>query len=42
MVERFIGTLKGQCAHRNRFKSNQHAMRVIGERSAFDNNRQPH
>ncbi|EBA09531.1 hypothetical protein SSE37_24854 [Sagittula stellata E-37] len=42
MVERFIGTLKGQCAHRNRFESNQHAMHVIGDRIAFHDNRQLH
>ncbi len=42
MVERFIRTLKEQWMHRYRFETIQHAMRVIGDRIAFYNNRRPH
>ena len=42
MVERVIRTLKEQCAHRHRFESQQHAMRVIGDWIAFYNHRRPH
>lgn len=42
MVERLIRTLKEQCAHRHRFESLQHAMRVIGDWIGFYNNRRPH
>lgn len=42
MVERFIRTLKGQCVHRHRFETIQHAMHVIGDWFAFYNNRRPH
>lgn len=34
-VERVIQTPKEQCAHRHRFESQQHAMRVIGDWIAF-------
>lgn len=42
MVERVIRTLKKQCAHRNRFESQQHAIRVIGDWIQFYNHRRPH
>lgn len=42
MVERVIRTLKGQCAHRHRFETLQHASRVIGDWSDFYNHRCPH
>lgn len=42
MVERVIRTLKEQCAHRHRFETQQHAMRVIGDWIAFYNHRRPH
>jgi putative transposase len=42
MVERVIRTLKEQCAHRHRFESQPHAMRVIGDWIAFYNHRRPH
>ena len=42
MVERVIRTLKEQCAHRHRFESQQHAMRVIGDWIQFYNHRRPH
>ena len=42
MVERVIRTLKEQCLHRNRFESQQNAMRVIGDWISFYNNRRPH
>ena len=42
MIERFIRTLKEQCAHRHRFESQQHAMRVIGDWITFYNHRRPH
>lgn len=34
----FICTLKKLCAHRHRFDSQQHAMRVIGDCISFYNN----
>ncbi len=37
-----IRTLKVQCVHRHHFESQQHAMRVIGDRIRFFNSRQPH
>ena len=42
MVERVIRTLKEQCAHRHRFETQQHAMRVIGDWISFYNHRRPH
>lgn len=42
MVERVIRTLKEQCAHRHRFESQQHAVRVIGDWIQFYNHRRPH
>ena len=42
MVERLIRTLKEQCAHRHRFETLQHAMRVIGDWIGFYNHRRPH
>ncbi|MGY0612467.1 IS3 family transposase [Luteimonas sp. A501] len=42
MVERVIRTLKGQCAHRHRFESQQHASRVIGDWIQFYYHRRPH
>jgi putative transposase len=42
MVERVIRTLKEQCAHRHRFETQQHAMRVIGDWIGFYNHRRPH
>ena len=42
MVERLIRTLKEQCAHRHRFETLQHAMRVIGDWIQFYNHRRPH
>src|SRR3546814_12950553 len=42
MVERVIRTLKEQCAHRHRFETQQHAMRVIGDWIQFYNHRRPH
>ena len=42
MVERVIRTLKEQCAHRHRFESQQHAIRVIGDWIQFYNHRRPH
>ncbi|MGH2508134.1 MAG: transposase [Ktedonobacteraceae bacterium] len=42
MVERVIRTLKEQCAHRHRFETLQHAMRVIGDWIQFYNHQRPH
>lgn len=42
MVERLIRTLKEQCAHRHRFETLQHAMRVIGDWIGFYNHQRPH
>jgi hypothetical protein len=42
MVERAIRTWKEQCAHRHRFETQQHAMRVIGDWIGFCNHRRPH
>ncbi|BEV16223.1 integrase core domain-containing protein [Herbaspirillum sp. DW155] len=42
MVERAIGTLKEQCAHRYRFETLQHASRIIGDWIGFYNHRRPH
>jgi putative transposase len=42
MVERVIRTLKEQCVHRHRFKTQQHASRVIADWIAFYNHRRPH
>jgi putative transposase len=42
MVERVIRTLKEQCAHRHRFETQQHAMRVISDWIQFYNHRRPH
>lgn len=42
MVERVIRTLKEQCAHRHRFETQQHAMRVIADWIQFYNYRRPH
>ena len=42
MIERVIKTLKEQCVHRHRFKTQQHASRVIGEWIYFDNTGRPH
>src|SRR5690606_14096805 len=42
MVERVIRTLKEQCAHRHRFESQQHALRVIGDWIQSYNHRRPH
>ncbi|TPG04110.1 transposase [Rhodanobacter glycinis] len=42
MVERVIRTLKEQCAHRHRFETQQHAMRVIGDWIQFYNHRRHH
>lgn len=42
MIERFIRTLKEQCAHRHRFETLQHASRVIGDWIGFYNHRRPH
>jgi putative transposase len=40
--KRVIQTLKEQCAHRHRFKTLQHASRVIGDWILFYNHRWPH
>ena len=37
-----IRTLKEQCAHRHRFETQQHAMRVIADWIQFYNHRRPH
>ncbi|MBN9365930.1 MAG: transposase [Comamonadaceae bacterium] len=37
-----IRTLKGQCMHRHRFVSQQHASRLIGDWIHFYNHRRPH
>jgi len=37
-----IRTLKGQCMHRHRFVSLQHASRLIGDWIHFYNHRRPH
>ncbi|WP_372386397.1 integrase core domain-containing protein [Xanthomonas axonopodis] len=42
MVERVIRTLKEQCAHRHRFESQTHALRVIGDWIGFYNHERPH
>jgi len=42
MVERVIRSLKEQCVHRHRFKTLQHASRVISDWIAFCNPRRPH
>ena len=42
MVERLIRTLKEQCAHRHRFETQQHAMRVLNDWIQFYNFRRPH
>ena len=42
MVERLIRTLKEQCAHRHRFETQQHAMRVLSDWIQFYNFRRPH
>jgi len=42
LPRRFIRTLKEQCAHRHRFETQQHAMRVIGDWIQFYNHRRPH
>ena len=42
LVERVIRTLKGQCVHRHRFESLQHASRLIGDWIHFYNHRRPH
>lgn len=42
MVECVIRTLKEQCAHRLRFKTLQHASRIIGGWIGFFNHRRPH
>ncbi|XUP28168.1 integrase core domain-containing protein [Xanthomonas axonopodis pv. vasculorum] len=42
MVERVIRTLKEQCVHRHRFKSQTHALRVIADWIAFYNQQRPH
>ncbi|MEY2149705.1 integrase core domain-containing protein [Rhodanobacter sp. 115] len=34
--------LHGQCAHRHRFETQQHASRVISDWIAFYNHRRPH
>jgi putative transposase len=34
--------LKEQCAHRHRFETQQHAMRVIADWIQFYNHRRPH
>ncbi len=42
IVERVALTLKEQCAHRHRFETQQHPMRVIGDWMQFYNHRRPH
>lgn len=42
MVERVIRTLKEQCAHRHRFETQQHAMRLIGDWIQLYSFRRPH
>ncbi len=42
MVKRVIRTLKEQCVHRYRFKSQTHALRVIADWIAFYNQQRPH
>lgn len=42
MIERVIRTLKGQCTHRHRFESLQHASRVIADWIGLYNHRRPH
>jgi putative transposase len=42
MIERFIRTLKEQCAHRHRFESQAHATRVISDWIHFYNHQRPH
>ncbi|MFC6839261.1 integrase core domain-containing protein [Xanthomonas theicola] len=41
-VERVIRTLKERCAHRHRFESQAHALRVIGDWIGFCNRQRPH
>jgi putative transposase len=42
MVERVIRTLKGQCVHRQRFDSIQHATRAIGDWINFYKHKRHH
>lgn len=42
MVKLDIRTLKEQFAHRRRFETQQHAMRVIGDRIQFSYHRRLH
>jgi len=42
MIERFIRTLKEQCARRHRFENQQHASQVIADWIRFYNHRRPH
>ena len=42
MVERLICTIKEQCVHRYRFKTIQHASRVLGGWITFYNHLRPH
>lgn len=46
MIERVTRTLKERCVHRHRFKTLQHANRVIADWIQFynhlDNHRRPH
>ena len=42
MVERVIRMLKGQCVHRHRFETLQHASRVICDWIGLYNHRRPH
>ena len=42
MIERVIRMLKEQLAHRHRFETQQHAMRVIDDWIAFYSHRRPH
>jgi putative transposase len=42
MVERLIRTLKGQCIHRQRFETEQHASWAIAGWIPFYNHRRPH
>ena len=42
MVERLIRTVKEQCVHRHRFKTQRHPMRVIADWIQFYNHRRSH
>jgi len=42
MLERVVWTLKEQCAHRQRFESQIHALRMIADGIAFYNQQRPH